>query len=89
MVAIQVRTERKLKKQVQKILESIGLDMSGAIKLYLHQIVITQGIPFPLRTVNGFTVEQERRMIRGEEEAIKHGKRYRSVKAMFDDILKK
>ena len=43
------------------MLERIGLDMSSAIKLYLHQIVITQGIPFPLRTANGFTVEQEQR----------------------------
>ncbi|HAI98807.1 TPA: type II toxin-antitoxin system antitoxin, RelB/DinJ family [Candidatus Peribacteria bacterium] len=88
MTAIQVRTDNKLKKDAQKVLESIGLDMSSAIKLYLHQIVITQGIPFPLRTVNGFTVEQERRMIREGEEALKHGKRYRSVKAMVDDILK-
>lgn len=89
MAAIQVRTGNKLKKQVQKVLESIGLDMSGAIKLYLHQIVITQGIPFPLRTINGYTVEQEQRMIREGEEALKHGKRYRSVDAMFRDILKK
>ncbi|MDD5103377.1 MAG: type II toxin-antitoxin system RelB/DinJ family antitoxin [Candidatus Peribacteraceae bacterium] len=89
MTAIQVRTGNKLKRDVQKVLESIGLDMSSAIKLYLHQIVITQSIPFPLRTVNGYTVEQEQKMIREGEEALKNGKRYRSVDAMFRDILGK
>ncbi len=85
---IQVRMNPKLKKEVQKILASIGLDMSGAINIYFRHISLVQGIPFPLRTANGFTPEQEREILREEAWAIKHGKRYTSTKAMFRDILR-
>ncbi|NOS66769.1 MAG: type II toxin-antitoxin system RelB/DinJ family antitoxin [Candidatus Peribacteraceae bacterium] len=85
---IQVRMNPKLKKEVQKILETIGLDMSGAINIYFRHISLVQGIPFPLRTANGFTLEQERELLREEAWAIKHGKRYSSAKEMHEDILK-
>lgn len=87
MTTVQVRTDDKLKKEVQSVLKELGLDMSSAINMYFRQIVILQGIPFKLRTVNGFTPEQERKMIRETEEAIKYGKRYDSVDEMVDDIL--
>ena len=72
---IQVRMNPKLKKEVQKILDVIGLDMSGAINIYFRHISLVQGIPFPLRTVNGFTIEQEKQLLRDEAWARKHGKR--------------
>lgn len=85
---IQVRMNPKLKKDVQKVLDAIGLDMSGAIHIYFRQITVMQGIPFPLRTVNGFTLEQEREILREEAWAMKYGKRYTSAKEMHEDILK-
>lgn len=86
---IQVRTKAKLKKDVQKVLEALGLDLSSAINVYLRQIVLTGSIPFEIRTVNGFTPAQERRMLKETEEAIKHGKRYSSPEQMHRDILGK
>ena len=88
MTTIQVRTEAKTKKAAQKVLKELGLDLSAAINMYLVQIVMMQGIPFELRTVNGFTPAQERKMLKEMEWALKHGKRYRSAKEMHDDILK-
>lgn len=87
MDSIHVRTPEDLKKDVKKILDKLGLDFSTAINLYLRQIVITESIPFSLRTANGFTPEQEREILRDEAEALKTGKRYRSVDAMFRDML--
>ncbi len=87
MSTIQVRTDGKLKKRVQKVLKDIGLDLSSAINLYLRQIVITESIPFPIRTENGFTPEQERKILREAEEAVKHGKRYHSAKELHKEIL--
>jgi len=84
---IQVRTDTKLKKDVQKILSDIGLDLSSAINVYLRQIVVTGSIPFELRTVNGFTPAEERRMLKEAEEARKSGKRFHSVDELFRDIL--
>ncbi|MBU0458132.1 type II toxin-antitoxin system RelB/DinJ family antitoxin [Patescibacteria group bacterium] len=86
---IQIRTDEKLKKQVQQILEELGLDLSSAINLYLQQIIISEGIPFQIRTRNGFTLQQEQKMLREIEEAKKNGKRFDSVDEMFDDIIGK
>lgn len=87
MASIQVRTDGTLKKKAQKILKDLGLDLSSAVNLYLKQIVITESVPFPIRTVNGFTSQQEKQMLEEMEDAVKHGKRYDSVDELFRDIL--
>ncbi len=51
MTTIQIRTDEKTKKAVQKILKKLGLDLSTAINMYLAQIVKYQGIPFPIRLI--------------------------------------
>lgn len=69
MSTIQIRIDEKTKKSAKKVLDSIGMDMSSAVKVYLHQIVVTQGIPFPLLTENGLTVQQENQILKASEEA--------------------
>lgn len=93
MTTINIRTDDKLKKAAGKIFKDVGLDMSNAVKLFLYQVVITKAIPFPIRTVNGFTVAEEKRMLKDIEEAkkeIKAGKRklYKSAEEMMKDLLK-
>ena len=69
MSNIHVRIDADKKKAAKKVLDKIGLDMSSAVKLYINQIVITQGIPFRLLTENGLTVQQEQEILKAEEEA--------------------
>lgn len=93
MPTINIRTDARLKKAATKILEGMGLDMSSAVKLFLNQVVITKKIPFPIRTVNGYTLEEEeslRRDIAEAEKDFKDGKLkvYDTVEEMTDDILK-
>jgi addiction module RelB/DinJ family antitoxin len=93
MTTINIRTDEKLKKQAQKTLSEMGLDMSGAIKLFLQQVIITQSIPFPIRTVNGYTSEQEAAMLKDVAEleadiAAGKAKTYNSAEEMMDDLLK-
>lgn len=71
MTTIQVRIDEKTKKSAKKVLDKIGMDMSSAIKVYFKQIVITQGLPFPLLTENGLTVRQEQEILKASEEAKK------------------
>ncbi|PIR53190.1 type II toxin-antitoxin system antitoxin, RelB/DinJ family [Candidatus Peregrinibacteria bacterium CG10_big_fil_rev_8_21_14_0_10_49_10] len=87
MTTIQIRTQAKTKKNVQKILGELGLDMSTAINMYLVQIEKIGGIPFPILTENGMTPEAEARILQEAEWARKYGKSYTSTKEMFDDIL--
>lgn len=69
MSTIQVRIDEKIKKSAKKVLDSIGMDMSSAVKIYLHQIVESQGIPFRLLTANGLTMQQEKEILQASEEA--------------------
>ena len=85
---IQIRVDKKMKKEASKAFKEMGLDISSGVKLFLHQVVKSQTIPFPIRTANGFTVEQEGQMIRETKEALKSGKSYKTAKELFDDILK-
>ncbi|MEK7066634.1 MAG: type II toxin-antitoxin system RelB/DinJ family antitoxin [Patescibacteria group bacterium] len=84
---IQVRIDAKIKKEAMKTLEEIGLDLSSGVKLFLHNIAITQSVPLELRTANGFTLRQEQEVLRETEEAFKSGKRYKDIKKMHDEIL--
>ena len=89
MTTIQIRTNPKTKKDAQKVLSKLGLDLSTAINVYLVQIVATQSIPFQIVTENGFTPAEEQKMLKEAAWAMKYGKRYSSTKEMFDDILSK
>lgn len=44
-----VRINDNIKKEVTPILESLGLSLSEAINIYLHQIKLNNGIPFSLK----------------------------------------
>ena len=88
MSTIQVRTEPALKRSVQRILKSLGLDLSSAINLYLMQIRIHKGIPFRILTENGFLPEQEESMLR-EIAAAKKTKGHSSARELHQDILGK
>lgn len=71
MPTIQIRIDEKTKKSAKKVLDKIGMDMSSAVKVYLKQIVITQGIPIQLLTENGLTIQQEQEILKASEEAKK------------------
>jgi len=83
---IQIRIDAKTKREARKTLDALGLDMSSAVKLFLTNVVIRQGIPLDLRTENGFTLEQEHRLITETEEAKRSGKRFTSVDALMKDL---
>lgn len=84
---IQLRVDKKTKDQAQRTLNEIGLDFSSAIKLFLRNIIITESIPFEIRTKNGFTRKQEEDMIKESELAVKHGRRYKTSKELHRDLI--
>lgn len=83
---VQVRIDMPTKRAAQKTLEAMGLDLSSGMKLFLRNVAITQSIPFQIRTANGFTPEEEQRMIKEGIEARKHGKKYHSVREFMDSL---
>jgi DNA-damage-inducible protein J len=82
---INVRIEKSVKNKAQKTLESLGLDLSSGIKMFLNQVVAEDGIPF-MPTKNSQRIRA--RWDREVADALKNGKRYATTKEMMDDILK-
>ena len=49
---VRARVEPKLKRGAEAVLKKIGLTSSEAITLFLTQVKLTKGLPFPLRVPN-------------------------------------
>ena len=47
--SIYTRVEPELKNQVELVLSKLGIPMANAINLFLHQIVLQNGIPFEIK----------------------------------------
>lgn len=47
--SINVKVDEKLKSNALDVLDSLGLSLTNAIRIYLTQIVLTDGIPFEIK----------------------------------------
>lgn len=54
---LQIRIDSQTKSQAKAVFDSLGLDMSSAIKLFLKQSVNLKTLPFEIRDVNGLNLE--------------------------------
>ena len=63
-VATQVRIDRNVKEQAAALFSGLGLDMSSAINLFLHQCVLRGGLPFAVEMP-----QYSRRTLEAMEEA--------------------
>ncbi|MDQ2693965.1 MAG: type II toxin-antitoxin system RelB/DinJ family antitoxin [Pseudomonadota bacterium] len=63
---IRSRIDPVLKAEANRILRSMGLTMSDAIRLFLHQVVSEKGLPFPVKAPNAETVAAMEAADRGE-----------------------
>jgi DNA-damage-inducible protein J len=84
MSTLSIRIEEKTKQEATKTLAALGLDMSSAVKMFLNQVVIEQGIPFkPSRNPGLIKAEWDKEAAL----ALKYGKRYTNAEDLFKDIL--
>ena len=44
-----VRIDEKIKKEVTPILEDLGMSISEAINIFLHQVKLNKGLPFEVK----------------------------------------
>ena len=51
-IQTQIRIDAEVKEEVTKLFRSLGLDMSRAVNLFLHQCLLRGGLPFPVEIPN-------------------------------------
>ena len=66
---LHVRMDSKLKNNVSKILESLGLSESDAVKLFYRQVELHGGLPFDIKLPERILAEQKliKELKKGEE----------------------
>ena len=82
---INIRVDKKTKLKAQKTLESMGLDLSSGIKMFLNQVITEEGIPF---TPSKKAVKIRAKWDKEGDEALK-GKGYATSREMHEAILGK
>ena len=87
--SIQVRVDPKLKKQLEEILQKMGIDMPTAVRIFFTKIVMTGGIPFPLTThlEDNYSPAQLRKIDKMAERAMR-SKRLRGPFTSAEDLIK-
>ena len=59
MSQISIRMDEELRKQTDKILSELGLNLSAAVNIFARQIVRVRGIPFSLTLPDKISVNQQ------------------------------
>ena len=84
---INIRIEPKLKKEVEKTLEELGMNIADAVTIFFHQIVITESIPFIIKKskYNKETIEaiKEAKSIMDKPEEYKD---YNTIEELMEDL---
>ena len=55
--SIYTRVEPKIKEQAEQVLSQLGIPVANAINLFLHQVVLQQGIPFDVKLPQSMPVD--------------------------------
>jgi addiction module RelB/DinJ family antitoxin len=76
---VQARISDDLKTQAETILSALGLNTSDAIRIFFHQVVNHQGLPFEMRVKipNSETIEAIQELKNGG------GTRFKNASEMF------
>ena len=76
-VSMNIRIDKDIKKQAQKLFSEFGLDMTTAINMFLRQAIREQKIPFELK-LNGLNIETI--------EALKDAMQKRNLSREFSNV---
>lgn len=78
---VRARVDSDTKKRVEVILDRLGLNTSEAIRLYLKQIELHQGLPFSVNIPN----KETRRAMKDAQKS-ENVKEFNSEEALFEDL---
>lgn len=98
-----VRINEKIKEEVTPILSDLGISLSEAINMFLHQVKLNNGIPFDVKIKSrielndgygsyicecGHLHDYSKINFKELEKEAKNNKTYNNAKEMISDILK-
>ncbi|HGD3469361.1 TPA: type II toxin-antitoxin system RelB/DinJ family antitoxin [Streptococcus agalactiae] len=86
MSTVAVRVDDQLKDDATELFQSLGLDMSTAVKIFLIQSVKTQSIPFEIKNQSSVSDEEFQNLVETKLKGIRvKASDPESVNAFFGD----
>ena len=86
MTNLNVRVDSKIKQQAEELFNSLGLNMSTAINVFLRQSIEAEGLPFIVRHERfkreTLAFQETEDILAGKAKA----KRYSSAEELFQDL---
>ena len=80
--SMHIRVEPQVKKEVERILNTLGMTSAEAINIFLKQIILNSGIPFEIKTPQ-FSDEMLESLAEAEE-IERHPENYKSYKNLAE-----
>ena len=78
---VQARIEKDLRDEVLPILTNLGLSLTEAITLFLNQVRLQKGLPFPIKIPN----EETNKVIKAADRG-NNIKKFKNTKELFKDL---
>jgi DNA-damage-inducible protein J len=78
---IRARVEPKLKRNVDKLFDRLGLSASEAINLFYKQVELNKGLPFKVRIPNEVTEQTFK-----DTDSRKNLSQFNNADELFDDL---
>lgn len=85
---IQIRIDAKTKNEAKKVFDSLGMDMSSAVKLFFRQVINAKNFPCELRDENGLTLKNAEILRVAILDAKNSNKKFDKGSALIRDALK-
>ncbi|MEO7993473.1 MAG: type II toxin-antitoxin system RelB/DinJ family antitoxin [bacterium] len=80
---IRARIEPALKAEAEAVLDKLGLSMTDAITVFLRQVALQRGLPFPVALPNAETQAALRDVMEGRN--LKHWKSVDAMRKHYGD----
>ena len=84
---INVNVPKDVKEEANKLFNSLGLNMSTAINMFLKKSIFERGIPFEVKQAPSNEFIESMKELENMQEHPENYKVYNDVDEMFNDIL--
>ena len=79
-VNVTIRVDKDVKKQAEVLFNDLGLNLSSAINMFLHQAIVEQAIPFKPSKKQEMKYSSRSELMKAAEEAYnEHSKLYKEL----------
>lgn len=77
---VSFRTDREVKEEAKQLYESMGMDLSTALNVFLRQSILENGMPFKI------TREKPENIEARHQAAMHEGKTFTNVNDLMEDL---